>query len=190
MEELLGWSLPGERPSGQATQKTAGPLSEQDNEMTMIQSRAEAVVPPPPFQPERPEPSLPESSSRIDDADQTMIMTRDPSPAPPGPAEAEPPMAETPEVSSAPITPATLEAAFPHLYAAPETLETPPSATPPAESQLSPALNGAISKEMAEALVSKIAKEIIEKVAWDVVPSLAEILIKEELDKLKSDKPS
>jgi CheY-like chemotaxis protein len=183
MEELLGWSLPGEKPSGPATQKTASPISEQDNEMTMIQSRAEAVVPPPPFQPERPEPS-------IDDAEQTMIMMRAPSPAPPVPAEAEPPMAETSEVSSAPITPATLEAAFPHLYAGPETVETPPSATPPAESQAHPAPNGAISKEMAEAIVSKIAKEIIEKVAWDVVPSLAEILIKEELEKLKRDKPS
>jgi CheY-like chemotaxis protein len=189
MEELLGWSLPGETPSGHATQKT-NPIAEQDNEMTMIQSRADAVVPPPPLQPEGPEPSMEESNSRSDDAEQTMISMHVPSTAPPVPAEGEPPMAEIPEAASAPITPAVLETAFPHLYAGPEIFEPPPSATPPAETQAHPAPNGALSKEMAEAIVSKIAKEIIEKVAWDVVPSLAEILIKEELEKLKSDKPS
>jgi len=190
MEELLGWSLPGEKPAGPATQPAAAPISKQDNEMTMIQSRAEAGVPPPPDQPEHPGPSAAGPRSGIDDAEQTMIMTRGPSPAPPLSAEPEPPTAETPEVSPAPITPATLEAAFPHLYAEPVSLEPPPSATPPAESQTHPAPNGSISKERAEAIVSKIAKEIIEKVAWDVVPSLAEILIKEELEKLKRDKPS
>jgi hypothetical protein len=43
---------------------------------------------------------------------------------------------------------------------------------------------------MIERLVSKMAKEILEKVAWDVVPSLAETLIKEELEKLKTEKPA
>ena len=146
--------------------------------MTMIQSRAEVVVPPPPVQPkptnERSEPSMAESRPVMDDAEQTMIAMRVPPPPPAAEAGPPSPVAETPEAPSAPITPATLEAAFPQLYASPETIEAPPSAS------------GAVSQAMVEAMVSKMAKEIIEKVAWDVVPSLAEILIKEELEKLKT----
>ncbi|MBN1881823.1 MAG: response regulator [Deltaproteobacteria bacterium] len=36
--------------------------------------------------------------------------------------------------------------------------------------------------------VNKIAREIIEKVAWEVVPELAEVLIKEEIKRLKGEK--
>ena len=46
-----------------------------------------------------------------------------------------------------------------------------------------------LSPQVLEDSVSKMAKEIIEKVAWEVVPTLAEALIKEELEKLKSDQP-
>ncbi len=203
IEELLGWSLPGEKPTEEATQKAenrrpAGRhgIPETDNETTMLQSRADFAEPPPPVQPEppkeRPAPSVAESRPVMDDAEQTMIAMRVPPPSPPASTEAEapPPVAETPEAPSAPITPATLEAAFPHLYAGPETVEAPPSPAPSAEAQAQPAVSDAVSQERVEALVSKIAKEIIEKVAWEVVPSLAEILIKEELEKLKTDKPS
>jgi DNA-binding response OmpR family regulator len=203
IEELLGWSLPGEKPMEKATQKTESRLPagghgilEPDGEMTMVQSRADAVVPPPPVQPEppqeRPEPSMPESRPVMEDAEQTMIAMRIPPPSPPAPAEAEapPPVAKTTEAPSAPITPAALEAAFPHLYASPETVESPPSPAPSAGAQAQPAVSEAVSQEKLEVLVSKIAKDIIEKVAWDVVPSLAETLIKEELEKLKTDKPS
>jgi len=183
IEELLGWSLPGEKPA--ATQPSENRIPDQDNEMTMIQNRAEAVMPPSPVQPEPPVPLVAESKPLPDDAEQTMIAMRVPPPPVSTEAEAPPPVAEPPEAPPAPITPATLENQFPHLYAAPETVET-----PTAEAQIQPAVSGAVSQEMVEALVSKIAKEIIEKVAWDVVPSLAETLIKEELEKLKTDKPS
>ena len=193
IEELLGWSLPGEKPTEEVTQKAENRILEQDNEMTMIQSRADAVVPPPPVQPEPPEerpgPSVAESNPVMDDAEQTMVTMRVPPPPPAAEAEA-PPLAETPEAPSAPITPAMLENAFPHLYASPETIEAPPSTGAPAEAQTQPAASGAVSQEMVEAMVARIAREIIEKVAWDVVPSMAEILIKEELEKLKTDKPS
>lgn len=36
--------------------------------------------------------------------------------------------------------------------------------------------------------VNKIAREVIEKVAWEVVPELAEVLIKEEIKRLKGEK--
>lgn len=196
IEELLGWSLPGEKPTEEATQKAENRIPEPDNESTMIQNRADAVIPPSSVQPEppkeRPAPSVAESRPVMDDAEQTMIAMRVPPPSPPASVEAEapPPVAETPEAPSVPITPATLEAAFPHLYAAPETVEAPPSPAPSAEAQAQPAVSDAVSQERVEAILSKLAKEIIEKVAWDVVPSLAEILIKEELEKLKTDKPS
>ena len=45
------------------------------------------------------------------------------------------------------------------------------------------------SPAMLEATVSKMARDIIEKVAWEVVPTIAEALIKEELEKLKTDNP-
>lgn len=170
IEELLGWSLPGEKPAEKTTEKSEARIPEQDNEMTMIHSRADAVVPPPPVQPE---PSIPELRPAMEDAEQTMVAMRVP-----------PPVAEAPEPPSVPITPATLEAAFPQLYAGPETVEAPSSA------EAQPAVSGAVSQEMVEAVLSKLAKEIIEKVAWEVVPSLAETLIKEELEKLKTDKPS
>ncbi|MBI3812262.1 MAG: response regulator [Nitrospirae bacterium] len=188
IEELLGWSLPGEKPAEKTTEKSEIRIPEQDNERTMIQSRADAVAPPPPVKPEQPQPSMSESSPAIADAEQTMVAMRVPPPAPSPSTEAEAPLpvAETPEPPSAPITPASLEAAFPHLYASPETVEAPPSA----EAQVQPTVSGAVSQEMVEAILSKLAKEIIEKVAWDVVPSLAETLIKEELEKLKTDQPS
>jgi CheY-like chemotaxis protein len=47
----------------------------------------------------------------------------------------------------------------------------------------------AIPEKDIEAAVSKAAREIIEKVAWEVVPTIAEALIKEELEKLKSEIP-
>ncbi|MBI3995833.1 MAG: response regulator [Nitrospirae bacterium] len=196
IEELLGWSLPGEKPSEEATQKSEDRRTEQDNEMTMVQSRADFVVPPPvrPEPPkETPAPPVADPMPGPDESEQTVIGLR----IPPPPAAAQPPppppvaeASSTPptEAPSAPITPAMLEEAFPHLYAGPETVEIPPSPAPSAQAPSGP--SAAVSQEMVEAVVSKIAKEIIEKVAWEVVPSLAEILIKEELEKLKTEKPS
>jgi CheY-like chemotaxis protein len=61
-----------------------------------------------------------------------------------------------------------------------------PSLTPaPAAAQ--PAVGGevALSDEQLAAIVSKISRDIIEKIAWEVVPDLAEMLIREEIRKLK-----
>jgi CheY-like chemotaxis protein len=43
----------------------------------------------------------------------------------------------------------------------------------------------ALSDEQLAAIVSKISRDIIEKIAWEVVPDLAEMLIREEIRKLK-----
>jgi CheY-like chemotaxis protein len=47
-----------------------------------------------------------------------------------------------------------------------------------------------LSQEQIEAMVSKISREIIEKVVWEVVPSLAEIAIQKEIERLKAEDPS
>ena len=47
-----------------------------------------------------------------------------------------------------------------------------------------------LSPERIEAIVSKISHDIIEKVVWEVVPSLAEMAIKKEIERIKSEDPS
>lgn len=190
IEELLGWSLPGEKPADDSTQRAEKPGPDQDNEMTIVQSRADvstlqSVIQPEPSK-DTPAAPTPEPKPATVPAGQEMPSEPIPSPSASAPHEAiaPAPAAEMPEAPSTPITPATLEAAFPHLYASPESVEAPPTVNAPQPS------SSVVSPEMAQEMISKIAKEIIEKVAWDVVPSLAEILIKEELEKLKTDKPA
>ena len=50
-----------------------------------------------------------------------------------------------------------------------------------------PAVSGEVvlSDEQLAAIVGKISRDIIEKIAWEVVPDLAEMLIREEIRKLK-----
>lgn len=45
-----------------------------------------------------------------------------------------------------------------------------------------------ISEQQLAAVISRISREVIEKVVWEVVPDLAEILIKEEIRKIKEGK--
>ena len=41
-----------------------------------------------------------------------------------------------------------------------------------------------MTRHVVEEVVKKIAQEVVEKVAWEVIPSLAEITIKKEIDRL------
>jgi DNA-binding response OmpR family regulator len=190
IEELLGWSLPGEKQTGDSTQRIEKPGPDQDNEMTVVQGRADSSILQPLVQPvpSKDQPAAPtaEPNPAVGTAERAMSSERIPPPSASAfhEAIAPAPAAETPEVPSTPITPATLEAAFPHLYASPESIEIPPTVNAPQPP------SGVVSPEMVQEMISKIAKEIIERVAWEVVPSVAEILIKEELEKLKTDKPS
>lgn len=60
-------------------------------------------------------------------------------------------------------------------------------ATTPAGSTGSPETTGgaAISHEQLVAALSSLSRDVIEKIVWEVVPDLAEVLIKEEIRKLK-----
>ena len=46
---------------------------------------------------------------------------------------------------------------------------------------------GQISSELVEKMVKEAAREAVERIAWEVIPSLAEIAIKKELEKLKDE---
>jgi len=47
-----------------------------------------------------------------------------------------------------------------------------------------------LSPKQMEVILSKISREIIEKVVWEVVPSLAEIAVQKEIERLKAEDPS
>lgn len=48
---------------------------------------------------------------------------------------------------------------------------------------------GNLSRECLEEIIARVAKETVEKVAWEVVPSLAEIAIRKEIERLKTEEP-
>ncbi|HTN44301.1 MAG TPA: response regulator [Nitrospiria bacterium] len=198
IEELLGWSLPGEK-STEETQKTDTGTPEPDYETTVIQSRADATVTPPvPPEPlkEPSEPSMAELMPALEDSQTVIGLRTRPSPfvppAPSGPADPVPPapLVEPHAASLPALVPPIPETAPPQPPGSPETSAEPSPAIPPTGNQAQAPPNDAVPQEMIERLVSKMAKEILEKVAWDVVPSLAETLIKEELEKLKTEKPA
>jgi hypothetical protein len=45
---------------------------------------------------------------------------------------------------------------------------------------------GTLTQEQLTAAISQISREVIEKIVWEVVPDLAEVLIQEEIRKLKA----
>lgn len=84
-------------------------------------------------------------------------------------------------VSAALFSAASEPAATPFLeepVGAPPPVEPPPASAPiPGEITLSEA--------QMEQIVSRISRDIIERIAWEVVPDLAEIMIREEIRKIK-----
>lgn len=46
---------------------------------------------------------------------------------------------------------------------------------------------GQIPDDRLERMIKEVAKELVEKIAWEVVPTLAEIAIKKELEKIKGE---
>ncbi len=60
--------------------------------------------------------------------------------------------------------------------------ETAAPAAPISEERLRGAVEGSVEK-----IVREIARETIEKVAWEIIPDLAEMLIKAEIERLKSE---
>jgi CheY-like chemotaxis protein len=177
IEELLGWSVTGEKtvigqpPPGQTPQ-----ASVQDDDRTVIEHMpvfGEKFV-------GGTESSSPESASP-----ELAIE----------PQKAEP-LAEAHQITSAEVINDLGEAAStsqPHIVSQEAVIEKEPTGTAPAPEDLStqgvePSAS-TLSQEVAEDSVSKVAREIIEKVAWEVVPTIAEALIKEELEKLKSGQP-
>ena len=63
----------------------------------------------------------------------------------------------------------------------PEPVAAATPSTPLSAAQLSPEMIDAIARRVVEMMSDKVVREI----AWEVVPDLAELLIKEQLEKTK-----
>ena len=188
IEELLGWSLPGEKkvlstPESKPEMKQAF----QEDDRTIIETRMpfpsspevsrprEPLQTPPPVAPQAPEAAEPSAASMPETLDQAAIAKTPEAPPTAFPPEAEVITGTEAEQSEAIFSPSTAAPSPPQEESL---VQSPASALGGVEPPISP--------QVLEATVTKMAREIIEKVVWEVVPVLAERLIKEELEKLKS----
>jgi DNA-binding response OmpR family regulator len=199
IEELLGWSLPGEKSAEKEAQKADKGIPEPDYETTIVQPRTDFTAPVPvPVEPPKEPSETPAAhpTPALEDSQIVIGLRTPPSVlSPPTPSIPETPVPsaspiEPPAASTPAVSPPIPEEIIPQPSVEQETVGGSPPAVQQAGGQVPPAPSDAVPQEMLEKLVSKLAKEILEKVAWDVVPSLAETLIKEELEKLKTDKPA
>ncbi len=177
IEKLLGWSVPaGKTVAGQSTStpETKTPIQEDDR--TVIEPMPVSGARPvsgPDFPSSEPVPSElstePPKTEPVPEAPQTSST------------EAMEDLGDAISASQTQVAPSEpiIETEPPVKTSIEEGVSTP--TVEPAASTLPP--------QVLEDSVSKMAKEIIEKVAWEVVPALAEALIKEEIEKLKSDQP-
>jgi DNA-binding response OmpR family regulator len=171
MEELLGWSKSEEKTgSGSSTarsaepQPVAGGLAFEEDDRTVVAGSdlEQSVV------------KSWEGTGVLPGEESTVVTSGVPKASP---AEAVAPsneatVAESPDSRLISGSMAELSQASVRPEGFPETRPMP----------------GSIPQGDIEAAVSKAAREIIEKVAWEVVPTIAEAMIKEELEKLKSEK--
>jgi CheY-like chemotaxis protein len=174
IEELLGWSVTGE--------KTV--LGQPPQGQTPIQEDDRTVIEPMPVFGEKPvgSPEFPPSEPTSSE----LALE---------PREAKP-LTESPQTPSAEVLKDLGEADStppPQVVSQEPVIEREPAGITPVPEDLSTqgteATASTLSPDVVEDSVSKVAREIIEKVAWEVVPTIAEALIKEELEKLKSDQP-
>jgi CheY-like chemotaxis protein len=114
-----------------------------------------------------------EAASSLAPTEPVMPATKpSPAPAPPPPEAFERDEAEE-KVELAPL----------HAFVPPpeETGHKPEPASPPA---LAPAPTADGGEAQLRDAIGKASREVIEKIAWEVVPQLAEIIIREQLDRL------
>jgi hypothetical protein len=200
IEELLGWSVTEKSPfseisdKGEATPTPAAPESD------------EIIVVKPPLEEER-APSIPMEEPAITASIQDELLPNDDALMFEVPSEGsgvEPPielasaaeMIPGTEASSFGVSPISVDGSGDEpvelVSPAEMTPQSPPfeaeesSAKKSArESESSPQAIQGMSEKMIKELVERIAKEVIEKVTWEVVPSLAEIAIQKEIEKLR-----
>lgn len=97
---------------------------------------------------------------------------------------------EVPPIEAGPVSPEF------ELQFAPEEEYVPvlTTSTAPTEPSLSAAVETApivaggeqaLSEEQIASIIAKVSRDIIEKIAWEVVPDLAEMMIREEIRKIK-----
>ncbi len=74
----------------------------------------------------------------------------------------------------------------PRITAVPEPLAA-PVAAPAREVPVEAALDGDTVTKIARLVVEKLSEKVIREIAWEVVPDLAEMLIRQEIEKRKAD---
>lgn len=200
IEELLGWSVAEKSPfseisdKGEPEPRESGTAEEEDvfvvEEATPAASKLEQIPEVPSLPPQEDSPA----------SDEAILFGEPPPEAfaeePPieltSAAEMIPPVAAesfgvTPmEVDAGPEPPielATADEMTPSAESvAHEGREAPPPGTTLSADQVEEVR--ALTQKIVEEVVARIAKEVIEKVTWEVVPSLAEIAIRKEIEKL------
>ena len=121
----------------------------------------------------------------------------EPEPAPFELPEPEPAPFELPELEPFALEPEVVELAAAEPFAEPFAEPIPaiePQGTPVHEgvtgaaqfAAQQPAAAAGLSEEQLAAAISRISREVIERIVWEVVPDLAEMLIKEEIKKLRA----
>lgn len=166
------------------------------------QGHASSVAPPAAARPSVPRPSLPQPVAAPRVAPPVPVA---PVPAPPGVAGLQAPVrrsASMPIVAppaGAPL-PAAPTSVLPTAVASPAPVRRSASmsvAAPPAvAAPLVAAMSSAIDQKVAAIAargreyeaIAKLSREIIEQVVWEVVPELAEMIIKQEIDRLAASK--
>jgi len=115
-------------------------------------------------------------------------------PAPPPPKPAPPKPAPTPVRASPRPAPKPPEPAKPAPKPAPEPAKPAPAKAAPKPAAAAAAVDGmagkleglGLTKEQIEGVLA-LSREVVEQVVWEVVPDLAEVLIREEIERLTAD---
>jgi len=152
------------------------------------QAPATPAAPPAASRPSVPRPSVPPPAPRA--APPVPVASAPASPAvatPPAPARRS---ASMPVVTPAavPASPAAATPPAPARRSASMPVVAPPAAPAPLVAAVSSAIDQKVAALAARGreyeAIAKLSREIIEQVVWEVVPELAEVIIKQELDRL------
>jgi len=122
------------------------------------------------------------------------IPTLNPGNLPPGSVAIPPPMGAKPAAPWGPPAPAA--APIPPPFAAPPAPAAQPAPPAAHSSSHSPMVAAVTERAVGELsargpeyeAVAKLSREIIERIAWEVVPELAEVIIREHLDRLVAER--
>ncbi|HET6371443.1 MAG TPA: response regulator [Nitrospiria bacterium] len=170
MEEMLGWSRPGESKAEKPSPLHSAPVS--------------STAPSAPSEPApRPAAAGPVEFEKISFLEETRILSSHPS-ASPSPAPSAPPPAAPPP---GPSKIDAFESLGPDILTTRETDQHRPTSS--AKRSVSPSPEGIAgqAEQLTRELVEKAVRETVEQILWEVVPAVAEDEVKKAIEKLKKE---